>query len=82
MTEPNVIKQVCADFNLSYKDLAEEIGYGEDTIKKSASSGKMSKPFKKAIKLYIENQKLKEQIELPNQLRLIISKIMNYQSIK
>ena len=76
MTQPNLIKQVCKDYNLSYFELATITGYGEDTIKKSASSGKISKPLQTAIGLYIENVELKQQVELPKQLKSLLSKIM------
>jgi len=76
LIKTNLIKKVCADHSLSYLELARITGYGEDTIKKSASSGKISKPLQKAIGLYIENSELKQQVELPKQLKLLLSKIM------
>ena len=32
----NLIKKICKDYNLTYKDLGDMIGYGEEAISKSA----------------------------------------------
>lgn len=60
---PNVIKQVCKDLNLTYKKLSYELGYKPDTINKAASSGKISFQLSKAIELYLENLRLKEELK-------------------
>tara|TARA_B100001063_G_scaffold13591_1_gene10581 strand:- start:2974 stop:3744 length:771 start_codon:yes stop_codon:yes gene_type:complete len=60
---PNVIKQVCKDLNLTYKKLSYELGYKPDTINKAASTGKVSDQLSKAIELYLENLRLKEQLK-------------------
>ena len=57
---PNIIKNVCKDLNLTYKILANELGYKPDTINKAASTGKVSEQLSKAIELYLENLSLKE----------------------
>jgi len=72
----NLIKKVCRDQKLSYAQLAKEIGYGEDTIKKSASSGKLSKPLEKAIELFLKSKSLEEELNLFSQLKLILTKIV------
>ena len=60
---PNVIKQVCKDLRLTYKKLSYELGYKPDTINKAASTGKVSDQLSKAIELYLENLRLKEQLK-------------------
>lgn len=60
---PNVIKQVCKDLNLTYKKLSFELGYKPDTINKAASTGKVSDQLSKAIELYLENLRLKEELK-------------------
>lgn len=60
---PNIIKQVCKDLKLTYKSLSVELGYKPDTINKAASTGKVSEQLKKAIDLYLENQRLKEELK-------------------
>ncbi len=59
---PNIIKQVCKDLNLTYKKLSFELGYKPDTINKAASTGKISDQLNKAIELYLENLRLKEEL--------------------
>ena len=60
---PNVIKQVCKDLSLTYKKLSFELGYKPDTINKAASTGKISDQLSKAIELYLENLRLKEELK-------------------
>ena len=60
---PNVIKQVCKDLNLTYRKLSLELGYKPDTINKAASTGKISDQLSKAIELYLENLRLKEELK-------------------
>jgi len=60
---PNIIKQVCKDLHLTYKKLSFELGYKPDTINKAASTGKISEQLNKAIELYLENLRLKEELK-------------------
>lgn len=60
---PNLIKQVCKDLGLTYKKLSFELGYKPDTINKAASTGKVSDQLTKAIELYLENLRLKEELK-------------------
>jgi hypothetical protein len=60
---PNVIKQVCKDLNLTYKKLSFELGYKPDTINKAASTGKVSDQLSKAIELFLENLRLREELK-------------------
>ena len=71
---PNLIKQVCKDLNLTYKRLANELGYKPDTINKSASTGKVSEQLNTAIKLYLENIRLKHELKECNSLKDILRK--------
>ena len=78
MQEENLIKQVRKKYNLSYADLAEITGAKESTLKKCASTGEISEIISKPIKLYIENQELKEELNgleyLKTTLRRFLSK--------
>lgn len=60
---PNIIKHVCKDLNLTYKKLALELGYKPDTINKAASTGKISDQLNKAIELYLENLRLRSELQ-------------------
>ncbi|MFK2821895.1 hypothetical protein ACH5BK_02810 [Arcobacter sp. YIC-80] len=71
---PNLIKQVCKDLNLTYKKLSYELGYKPDTINKAASTAKVSEQLRKAITLYLENLNLKHKI---NNINLIKQTLHN-----
>lgn len=60
---PNIVKSVCKDLNITYKFLANELGYKPDTLNKAASTGKISEQLSKAIDLYLENLSLKEELK-------------------
>lgn len=66
---PNIIKQVCKDLDITYKTLALELGYKPDTINKAASTEKISEQLFKAIDLYLENLKLKEDLKKFNSIK-------------
>ncbi len=72
---PNLIKNVCKDLNLTYKVLAFELGYKPDTINKAASTGKVSEQLNKAIDLYLENLKLKEELRNFNLIKQTLQNI-------
>lgn len=72
---PNLIKNVCKDLNLTYKTLASELGYKPDTINKAASTGKVSEQLNKAIELYLENLRLKDELRNFNLIRQTLQNI-------
>lgn len=61
--DENVIKATCKELEITYRELGESIGYKPDTINKAASTGEVSDQLKKAIEMFIENVKLKKQLE-------------------
>jgi len=75
MPNENIIKEVCRKYNLSYSELAHEVGSTQSTVSTSASTGKVSKPLERSIQLYIENQKLKEEAEEFHEFKQIITKM-------
>ena len=58
----NIIKRVCKELSLTYKQLGEAIGYSESAIK-NAGSGEASEHMRKAIELYKETLNLKSKLE-------------------
>lgn len=74
---PNIIKQVSKDLAITYKKLSSEIGYKPDTINKSASTGKISEQLNKAIEMYIENLKLKDELKDFDIMKKTLSKILS-----
>ncbi|WP_456470021.1 hypothetical protein [Caminibacter sp.] len=41
----NIVKKVCKELGLTYRELGERIGYSEGAIKTAAASGKISEPM-------------------------------------
>lgn len=74
----NIIKRVCGELGLTYKQLAEEIGYSEDAIKKAASPiAEISKPMQKAIELLMLNKGLALEVEEHKQLKQLLKKFID-----
>ena len=61
--DENIVKKVCKDLGLTYKQLGEAIGVKESTLNKLASTGEVSEQIRKAIELYHENQQLKSKLD-------------------
>ena len=61
--ELNLIKKVYLEQGITYKEFGEEIGFGEGAIKNAASSGKISDQLRRAIEMYLEIKKLKQENE-------------------
>ena len=59
----NPIKKFCKEQNLTYKQLGELIGYGEEAISKASRTGNISLQLKTALNLFKENIELKKQIK-------------------
>lgn len=72
---PNLIKTVCKDLNIPYKVLAIDLGYKPDTINKAASTNKVSEQLNKAIELYLENLKLKDELRNFNLIKETLQNI-------
>ena len=62
--------------NLSNKELEEITGIKASTLKTTASNGKITDIILKPIKLYIENQELKEKIHATEQVKTALRAIM------
>lgn len=73
---PNIIKAVCSDLEITYKALASEIGYKADTINKAASTNKISEQIYKAIEMYLENLRLKEELKDFEIIKMTLKKIL------
>lgn len=70
----NFIKLTCKELGLTYKQLAEEVGYSESAVKMARANDKVSEPMKKAVELYLENMSLKEKLEDFTSLTAILKK--------
>jgi len=69
--ELNIVKKVCKELGLTYKQLGEAIGYGDEAVSK-ASRNDVSKTMYKAIELFLENIELKNRLKLLDDLSNII----------
>ena len=69
MTKENIVKRVCKELGLTYKQLGEAIGYSESAIKMAISNDKVSEPMQKAIELYLENVELKKELKKSNSIK-------------
>ncbi len=76
MASDNLIKQTCKELNLTYKQLGELIGYSESALNNASRQERISEPLKFAVNLYLENLKLKEELEDFRTLKAILSKTL------
>lgn len=74
MKENNLIKQTCKDLGLTYSELAERVGYSTSAINSAARQDEISTPLGVAIALYVENVRLKKELEDFKTLKAILSK--------
>lgn len=65
----NIIKNTCKELGLTYAQLAEHIGYSESNLNKVASTGQVSNQLTKVIEIYLENLKLKKELENSNKIK-------------
>ena len=71
----NIVKRVCKELNLTYKQLGEAIGYGEEAVSKAARTGNISATMNKALLLYLENLELKNKLKTLDTLSAIIKEL-------
>ncbi len=57
----HLVKRVSKELGLTYKELGEKIGYSESILRQSVSKNKISSQLKRALELYVETVKLKEE---------------------
>ena len=74
LLKTNIIKRVCYELGLTYKQLGEAIGYSESTLNNAARQEKISEPLKRAVELYLENLKLKQELADFKTLRAILAR--------
>ncbi len=61
MTDENIVKKVCKELGLTYKQLGEAIGVSEQGLRNAVSTDKISLQIQKSIELLYEIDKLKKQ---------------------
>lgn len=73
----NIVKKVCKELGLTYRELGEKIGIKEGTINKIASTGEVSEPIQKAIELYLETIELNKELREYKEFKNFIKKMAN-----
>lgn len=68
------LKAFCKEQNLTYKELAEKIGWSEPSLRATISSGKISDQTAAAINLLKETMELKEKLADWETIKTIIKK--------
>jgi ribosome-binding protein aMBF1 (putative translation factor) len=71
--EMHLVKKVSKELGLTYKELGEKIGYSESNLRRSVSKNQLSGQLKKAIELYLEIVKLKENEEKNRKSKALIA---------
>jgi len=72
----NIVKKVCKELGLTYKQLGEKIGYSEGSIRNLASKNEVSEPVKKAIELLYEIERCKNKIKECEELRQTLNNFL------
>ena len=75
--EIHLVKRVSKELGITYKELADNIGYTEANLKRSVSTNQLSKQLETAIQLYLKTIKLEQEIEDTNQLKKLINTFLN-----
>jgi len=75
--EIHLVKKVSKKLGITYKELADKIGYTEANLKRSVSTNQISKQLKTSIELYLKTIKLEKEIEDTNQLKKLINTFLN-----
>lgn len=73
----SILKRVCSVLNITYAQLAEQIGYSEPAIKKAIANETVSEPMQKSILLYLRTLELEKQLEDYAILKSAIKKAIN-----
>ena len=70
--EIHLVKKVSKELGLTYKELAERIGYSESNLRQSVYSNKLSTQLEKAIELYLETVDLKKRVNEAEDFKSIL----------
>ena len=72
----NIVKATAKRLGMTYRQLGEAVGYGEEAISKAARTDNISSTMQKALELYNENLELKSKLSLLDDLSTILQKIL------
>lgn len=60
------VKRTAKLLGLTYKELAEQIGYTENGLKNAIAKNQITEQLKKTLELLLENKELKNKLEIQN----------------
>ena len=72
----NIVKKVCKELGLTQKELAERLGVSKPTIERWSAKGDIPESSIKMLELFLENQKLKQEL---NEIKAALKIIDKYQ---
>ena len=75
--ELNLIKRVCLEYRITYKEFGEEVGFGEGAIKNAAASGKISDQLRRATEMYLEIKELTLENEKYRKLQKLMREMIS-----
>jgi transcriptional regulator with XRE-family HTH domain len=73
--EENIVKRVCKELGLTYRELGEKIGYSEGAINNS-SRAKVSQSMTKAIELYIKTLEQEKELKQLEELKTLLKTLL------
>jgi hypothetical protein len=71
------VKAFCKEYDFTYGELAEKIGWGEASLRTTIGNGKISDQTAAAINLLRENIKLKAELEEWNLIKNTLKKALS-----
>lgn len=77
MSDENIVKKVCRELNLTYKQLGELIGLSEGSIKRLATSDEINTQVIKSCEMLLEIEKLKGELLNTETLKNALKKLLN-----
>ncbi len=72
-TGENIVKKVCTELEITQKELAEELGVDDGTVRKWSSAGKAPDMAERFMICLLENKKLKSDFEILRKAHKIIA---------
>ena len=76
--EVHLVKRVSKELGITYKELGEEIGYTESTLRKSVSDNRTTLQLEKAIELYLKNRKLEAEQEKNKKMERMMKEFISH----
>ena len=73
----NIVKRVCKELGLTYKQLGEAIGLSEGSIKRLATSDEINTQAVKSCEMLLEIKNLKEQLSNTETLKTALKTLLD-----